>query len=417
MQQLSVSSLVRYLKNRIDHDSNLQKVYVSGEISNYHRHFSGHLYFTLKDEKASISCVMFKSAAASLYAEPKTGDHVLIYGNVSVFEASGQVQLYVLRMEPDGLGSLYIQYEALKQKLAQEGKFEDTHKIPISTIYPQKVAILVGDRSAAMSDIRTAFARRWPLCQTDYYPVLVQGEEAAADIIEKLLIIDPMNYDAIILARGGGSFEDLFCFNDERLVNVIYDLQTFIVTGIGHEQDYTLADYVADMRAATPTAAVELITPDIEDVRDEISAMEEEMYAALLNGMNMKQQNYDRLTDRLFHYRTRFTRLSLKIDHKIEKIRQILRYVISDRCKMIERFEEDFAFKLDLRLNDAKMTLKRLNTLMEAYSCENVLKRGYTLVLQDDKVIRKKSELEKKGFKIRFSDGVIEAIERENHGE
>ncbi|MBP5279697.1 MAG: exodeoxyribonuclease VII large subunit, partial [Erysipelotrichaceae bacterium] len=260
MQELTVSSLLRYLKTRLDNDTNIQKIYVVGEISNYHRHFSGHLYFTLKDEKAAINCVMFKSAAALLNFEPKTGDKVIVYANTSIFEASGQLQLYVLKMNPQGLGDLYARYEALKKKLSEEGKFDDDHKIELEKTYLEKVAVLVGDKSAAMSDIKICFKRRWPLCKVDYYPVLVQGPDAPKDIIPKLKQVDELGYDAIILARGGGSFEDLFCFNDEQLVNTIYDLKTFIVTGIGHEQDFSLADFVADLRAATPTAAVELIT-------------------------------------------------------------------------------------------------------------------------------------------------------------
>jgi len=186
MQELTVSSLLRYLKSRLDNDSNIQKITVIGEISNYHRHFSGHLYFTLKDEKAAINCVMFKSAAASLGFEPKNGDKVVVYANTSIFEASGQLQLYVLKMNPQGLGDLYARYEALKKKLSEEGKFDQEHKITLEKIYPEKVAVLVGDKLAAMSDIRICFSRRWPLCKVDYYPVLVQGSDAPEDIILKL---------------------------------------------------------------------------------------------------------------------------------------------------------------------------------------------------------------------------------------
>ena len=214
MQQISVSALLRYLKNRLDSDDNLQKIYVKGEISNFHRHFSGHLYFTLKDEKAAISCVMFKSSAVSLRFDPKNGDKVIVYANTSIFEASGQLQLYVQKMTLDGLGNLYARYEALKIKLAEEGKFAQEHKKEMPFIYPDRIAVLVGDKSAAMSDIITCFQRRWPLCKTDFYPVLVQGELAPASIIKQLKKVDDLGYQAIILARGGGSFEDLFCFND-----------------------------------------------------------------------------------------------------------------------------------------------------------------------------------------------------------
>ena len=164
MQQLSVSSLLRYLKNRLDTDDHLQKIYVSGEISNYHRHFSGHLYFTLKDPYAAIDCVMFKSAAASLKFEPKTGDKVIVYANTSIFESAGKLQLYVQRISLDGLGDLYARYEALKKDLSEKGIFAEEHKKQLKTLFPERIGVLVGDHSAAMSDIKTAFARRWPSC-------------------------------------------------------------------------------------------------------------------------------------------------------------------------------------------------------------------------------------------------------------
>ena len=187
MQQLSVSSLLRYLKNRLENDQNIQKIYVAGEISDFTNHFSGHLYFTLKDEKAAIPCVMFRQAASGLNFTPKTGDKVVVYANTSVYEVTGKLQLYVLRMNLDGLGELYRRYEELKLKLENEGKFSDLHKKQLEKYYLDKVAVLVGDKSAAMSDIKTAFSRRWPIAHVDYYPVLVQGNMAAQDIIARLL--------------------------------------------------------------------------------------------------------------------------------------------------------------------------------------------------------------------------------------
>ncbi len=412
MQQLTVSSLLRYLKNRLDNDNHLQRIYVSGEISNYHRHFSGHLYFTLKDEHAAISCVMFKSSAASLKFEPKIGDKVIVFGSVSVFESSGQMQLYVQRIALDGLGDLYARYEALKNKLTEEGKFSVEHKITIRTSYPEKIAVLVGDKSAAMSDIRTAFSRRWPLCKVDYYPVLVQGEDAAADIISKLILVDEMNYDAIIIARGGGSFEDLFCFNDEALVNCVYDAKTFVVSGVGHEQDFTLLDFVADLRAATPTAAVELITPNITDVMIMLDDYQEELYDLLLYNLENKKMVYDLYCQRLFNYQRSLRSVSERIDADVNAIRNAIMYKISRNYDKIDHIDTLMNSKLDLKLNNDRLLLKRLNTLLEAYNAENVLKRGYSLVFQDGRVVKRKNELRKEPFQIRFTDGMISAIER-----
>lgn len=416
MLKLSVSTLIRYLKNKLDTDNQLQKIYVSGEISNYHRHFSGHLYFTLKDEYAQINCVMFKSAATTLKFEPKTGDKVLVYANTSIFESSGQLQLYVLKMEPDGLGDLYAQYEQLKKKLTDEGKFSEENKIELRTLYPERVGVLVGDKSAAMSDIKTCFARRWPLCKVDYYPVLVQGNTAARDIIEKLIEADKKDYDALILARGGGSFEDLFCFNDENLVNTIYSLKTFIITGIGHEQDFTLADFVADERAPTPTAAVELITPDIKDVIDDLDDIEDSLYSSLLGILDSNKMKYDYLLEKLTHYQSSLHNISLMIDSNINTIKQEIIHKLNRFNEDIRYYLSTIKLKADFKLNENNYTYKRLNTLLEAYSAQNVIKRGYTLILQDGRVVKSSKMLKKDVFEVKFADGVIEAIERDNNG-
>lgn len=389
MQQVTVSALVRYLKNKLDTDTNLQKVLVSGEISNYHRHYSGHLYFTLKDEKSAINCVMFKSNAASLKFEPKTGDKVIISANTSIFETTGQLQLYVLKIQLDGLGDLYEKYEALKLKLQNIGVFDDDHKIELTKTYVDRVAVLVGDNSAAMSDVRTTFERRWPICTVDFYPVLVQGESAPKDIISKLLEVDKLDYDAIILCRGGGSFEDLFCFNDEELVMTIYSLNTFIITGVGHEQDFTLVDFVADQRAATPTASVELITPNIVDVLYELDIYGQQIESLLIRKIDNVKMRFDYYFEKIIHYQTHLTNISLQIDHIVSNIEN----------------------KLDTKVENYRLNLKRYSTLLQAYSYENTLKRGYTLVLQNDKVIKKKKDLSKDEFNIRFIDGDVNVKE------
>lgn len=387
MQQISVTTLVRYLKNKLDTDNNLQKVLVSGEISNYHRHYSGHLYFTLKDETSSISCVMFKSSASALKFEPKTGDKVIVTANTSMYEASGQLQLYILKMSLDGLGDLYAKYEALKKKLDENGIFSDDNKIELGNEYPEKVAVLVGDKSAAMSDIKTTFARRWPICKVDYYPVLVQGNDAPAQIINKLNEVDKLNYDAIILARGGGSFEDLFSFNDKKLVMCIYKLKTFIITGVGHEQDYTLVDFVADQRAATPTASVELITPNLLDVIDEINEYQKNIKDSLVDILNKKRMNFDYYLEKLIHYQSRIDIIKQNINNNILSIKH----------------------SLELKYENYKLTIKRYVTLLEAYNCQNTLNRGYTFVKQENKLIRTSKELNDNNFEINFADGVITA--------
>ncbi|MBR4462381.1 MAG: exodeoxyribonuclease VII large subunit [Erysipelotrichaceae bacterium] len=412
MQQLSVSNLVRYLKYKIDNDRNLQNLNVIGEISNLSLSVSGHLYFCLKDDQSSIDCVMFQNNVSKLGFRPKNGDKVIIKASASIYETQGRLQLYVTSIRLDGIGDLYQKYEELRIKLEKEGKFDPAHKIALEKYYPERIAVLTGDDSAAMSDIRRAFSRRWPLCQVDYYPVLVQGEKAAGDIIEKLNTVDPLAYDAIILARGGGSFEDLFCFNDEQLVNVIYDLKTFIVTGIGHEQDYSLADLAADLRAATPTAAVELITPHIDDVNEMLNDYEYELRKHMTSRMDREYLRYDFLMERFIAYRHHYEQLALKIDHSIDSIRTHLFHQITHHEDNIRSLTDSMRFKVNFKLNNEQLHLKRLNTLLEAYSSSNVLKRGYTLVIQNEHPVKRLKDLKKQEFTVRFSDGEISAKER-----
>ena len=319
-------------------------------------------------------------------------------------------------MEQKGAGDLFARYEELKKRLSEAGKFDPAHKIPLSVKYPEKVAVLVGEASAAMSDIRITFSRRWPLTKVDFYPVLVQGESAPTDIMDRLQKVDAMGYDAIILARGGGSFEDLFCFNDENLINTIYDLKTFIVTGIGHEQDFTLADFAADLRAATPTAAVELITPNISDVRNETDDLYGRLLQAILDRLDYGRMNCDYLLERLSHYQKTLHNITIQIDADTDRIRQNILYRIASERDRTDHLLSEIRSKADFKLNEQLYLHKRLHTLLEAYSCENVLKRGYTLIMQDGKVIKSKRSLKHSEFDIHFADGILKAIERDTDG-
>jgi len=412
MQELSVTALVRYLKNKIDTDNNLQKLTVKGEISNFHHHFSGHLYFTLKDENAQINCVMFKSQATTLKFIPKNGDKVLLLANTSIFESSGQLQLYVSKMSLAGLGDLYAQYELLKNKLFEEGYFDDNHKKQLDVSYISNVAVLVGDKSAAMSDIKTTFLRRWPLVNIVFYPVLVQGESAPDSIVNKLIEVDSLEYDAIILARGGGSFEDLFCFNNEKLVKTIYALKTFIVTGVGHEQDYTLVDFVADLRAPTPTAAVELITPDINDVITEIDSLTSSLHECINSKLNINSMRCDLLITRLNSYSNVIDKLNSMIDSYVTLMNRNIKSTLTD-------FRTVLSYKMNVALNNLNhklesniLHLKRFSTLLEAYNYQNVLAKGYTYVRQDNRLIKKITDLKDKYFELTFIDGKIIAERR-----
>lgn len=390
MKPISVTTLVRYLKNKLDSDEALRSVQVSGELSNFRKTTSGHLYFTLKDENSAISCVMFKSKAYSLSFVPENGNKVICSGSISMFEASGSLQLYVNTLKLDGIGDLYRQYEELKNKLFNEGLFDDDHKKKIPTLYPNKVAVLCGKDSAAMSDIKIQFNRRWPLCKVDYYPVIVQGSEAPFSMIQTLMYVDSLDYEIIVLARGGGSFEDLFCFNDERLVRTIYDLNTFIITGVGHQQDFTLVDFVADSRAPTPTGAIEMITPNIDDVLDSIDDLSYRLNKSIdLLITNNKDKLIQLSNNKYFKDPSLLVdKVSLLLDYKIERLKRFSNKLDNYQLQ-IDKEVDRMSLLVDIKLNKKTNELDRLNGLLKAYSCENTLKRGYALVYKDNKLINK----------------------------
>ncbi|MCI6089514.1 MAG: exodeoxyribonuclease VII large subunit [Solobacterium sp.] len=390
MKPISVTTLVRYLKNKLDSDEALRSVQVSGELSNFRKTSSGHLYFTLKDENSAISCVMFKSKAYSLSFVPENGNKVICSGSISMFEASGSLQLYVNTLKLDGIGDLYRQYEELKNKLFNEGLFDDDHKKVLPTLYPSKVAVLCGKDSAAMSDIKIQFNRRWPLCKVDYYPVIVQGSEGPSSMIQTLKDVDTLDYEIIVLARGGGSFEDLFCFNDERLVRTIYNLNTFIITGVGHQQDFTLVDFVSDRRAPTPTGAIEMITPNIDDVLDSIDDLSYRLNKSIdLLITNNKDKLIQLSNNKYFKEPSLLVdKISLLLDYKIERLKRFSNKL--DNYKLqIDKEVDRMGLLLDIKLNKKRNELDRLKGLLKAYSCENTLKRGYALVYKDNKLINK----------------------------
>ena len=267
---LKISELNNYIKNIIDQDSFLYKVYLKGEISNFKNHTTGHLYFTLKDDTSRINAVMFAPNAALLNFVPEDGMNVLVEGRIRVYAPQGSYQIYVEKMTVDGLGALYIEYEKLKKKLASEGLFNPEHKKPIPK-YPEKIGVITASTGAAVRDIMSTIKRRYPICQAILFPSLVQGKSAAPNIVEQIKKADSFGVDTIIVGRGGGSIEDLWAFNEEIVARAIYECQTPIISAVGHEIDWTIADFVADLRAPTPTGAAEMAVPTIIDTNNLIA--------------------------------------------------------------------------------------------------------------------------------------------------
>ena len=251
---ITISDLTRYIKAKFDMDAHLENVFLRGEISNFKHHTRGHLYFTLKDETSRLSAVMFASSAKNISFEPEDGMKVLVTGRISVYEATGSYQIYVSEMQLDGIGNLYLEYEKLKKKLAEEGLFAPEHKRPIPR-YPKKIGIITAPTGAAIRDILSTIKRRYPICETILFPALVQGVGAKESIVAQLEKAQNYDLDVIICGRGGGSIEDLWAFNEEIVARAIYNSKIPVISAVGHEIDFTIADFVSDFRAATPTAA------------------------------------------------------------------------------------------------------------------------------------------------------------------
>ena len=296
---LSVSQLNRYIKMNFDADENLANIFISGEISNFTNHYrTGHLYFTLKDDSAAVRAVMFNSSATRLKFMPEDGMKVIARGRVSVYEASGQYQLYVDDMQPDGVGALNLAYEQLKEKLQKEGLFSELHKKPLSP-YPEKVGVITSPTGAAVRDIINVLGRRFPYAEIVFCPVLVQGEGAHLQLTNAVNLFNSERAaDVIIIGRGGGSIEDLWEFNDEGLARAVYNSEIPVISAVGHETDFTICDFVADMRAPTPSAAAELAVPDANELQYALSALKNRMFLNVSSGIADRRSRLEYLTSK-----------------------------------------------------------------------------------------------------------------------
>ncbi len=283
---LSVAQLNRYVKSKMDADENLNHIFLVGEISNFKRHTSGHLYFTLKDEEAQVRAVMFRNAASRLRFQADNGMRVLVRGRVSLYEAGGSYQIFVDDMQPDGAGALSLAFEQLKEKLAREGLFAPAHKRPLPR-FPHTVGVITSETGAAVHDILRVLQRRFPVARVVFAPVAVQGEDAPAQIIEALDTFNRLQCaDVLILGRGGGSAEDLWAFNDEHLARAVYRSKIPVISAVGHETDFTICDFVADLRAPTPSAAAELAVPDHAALGTQLLQTKARLNTAMLDGLS-----------------------------------------------------------------------------------------------------------------------------------
>lgn len=409
---ITVSQLTRYIKYKIDNDIHLNEVFLKGEISNFKAHTRGHYYFTLKDEGSRINAVMFASATKNIKFLPQDGMKVLVTGKISVFEANGGYQIYVNDMLEDGVGNLYIAFEQLKKKLETEGLFDQKIKKAIPKI-PTKVGVVTAPTGAAIKDIVSTIKRRWPLTEIILFPSLVQGEEAAADIVKQIERSKDYNLDTLIVGRGGGSIEDLWPFNEEIVARAIYNCQTPIISAVGHEIDFTIADFVADLRAPTPTGAAELAVPAISDVANYLNQLKIRLNKAISNKITINKQKITELTNRyiftnpLSIYQTK----EILFDSIIERLKYATTNLISLKEKQFLNIKNSYILANPFQLLDKKANrYLQIISKLETLSPLLTLQRGYTMTKIAGKVITSSKNIKKdSNLEIEFSDGSITA--------
>lgn len=388
---LSVSQLTRYIKERIDGDVKLQNIWVKGEISNFKRHSSGHLYFTLKDAESTLSCVMFRSKTLYLKFEPVQGMQILAGGYISVYERDGRYQLYAEKLEPDGIGALAVAYEQLKMKLTEEGLFDEQRKKRIPLL-PNRVGIVTSPTGAAIADIVSVSKRRFPGIQLVLCPVLVQGEQAPAQIARAIELMNKQgNVDVLIVGRGGGSLEELWAFNDERVVRAVYASRIPVISAVGHETDFTLTDFAADKRAPTPSAAAELAVPDRRELIHRLTAMHARLAQAMKKRTERQRLHLLRLRDSHAFRRTQITADQYKqyVDTLTNRLMRGFRSTINERNHKFTKLAEKLAALNPLAVLKRGYSIARLHPEKDIIRSAGILKTGREIevVLEDGSVI------------------------------
>lgn len=407
---LTVSQLSRYLKYRFDEDNNLKVVYLKGEISNFKAHTRGHFYFTLKDEGSRINAVMFSSQASKLKFRPIDGMKVMVTGRVTVYEATGGYQIYVNDMLEDGIGNLYIAYEQLKKKLEMEGLFDKARKRKITKM-PKKIGIVTASTGAAIRDILTTIKRRYPIVETILFPALVQGKDAALDIARKIEIAQNYDIDTLIVGRGGGSIEDLWPFNEEVVARAIYNSRVPVISAVGHEVDFTIADFVADLRAPTPTAAAELAVVDINTVREYLETSKGRGYNAVMNLILINSKRIDNLRESyvLKNPSNIYEIKEQKLDMLIDKLNgTINRYLELYRVRLFKCTESYILNNPQMLYKFREQKLEGIISKLEVMNPMNTLKRGYAITRINDKVVSSiKGIKENDELVISLRDGIV----------
>lgn len=409
---LSITAVTRYLKYKFDNDDHLQNIYLKGEISNFKSHTRGHFYFTLKDENSRIAAIMFASSASKILFKPEDGMKVLVRGKISVYEPTGNYQIYVDEMQEDGVGNLYIAFEQLKAKLEKEGLFDVNHKKPIPKI-PHKIGIVTAPTGAAIKDILSTIKRRFPICETILFPSLVQGADAHIDIVKQIKKAQDYDIDVLIVGRGGGSIEDLWPFNEEDVARAIYECKLPTISAVGHEIDYTIADFVADVRAATPTASAEIAVPNIADLLNYIDNFKIRSNKVVLNKIENLKLFLRKLTDSyvlnnpLHIYQVK----EQLLDSYIDKANTIILNMLEKRNDRLNHLKDSYILNNPQKLfENKKNILGKYIEKLQVLNPLNTLKRGYTIVKKDNKAISSLKKINiNDEINIFFNEGIVDA--------
>lgn len=411
---ISVSQLTRYIKYKIDNDVNLNEVFLKGEISNFKAHSRGHFYFTLKDEGSRINAIMFASQTKKIKFVPQDGMKVLVTGKISVFEANGGYQIYVNEMLEDGVGNLYIAYEQLKKKLENEGLFNKDHKKEIPHI-PKRVGVVTAPTGAAIKDIISTIKRRWPLTEIYLFPSLVQGEDAKEDIVKQIKKAENfyLPLDTLIVGRGGGSIEDLWPFNEEIVARAIYECKVPTISAVGHEIDFTIADFVADLRAPTPTGAAEMAVPQLSDMKNYLNQVNIRLNNTINNKINNNKRKLNDIMARNIFKNPMiiYEKKELYFDSILERLKFSLKSLTSVKEKELIKVKNSYILKNPHQLLEKKGNkYLQLVSKLETLSPLLTLQRGYTMTKKEGKVITKSTDVKKKDIiEIVFSDGSVNA--------
>lgn len=427
---VSISSVIARIKNVLTQTMDLDGIWIQGEISNLTKHRSGHYYFSLKDKSGEMSCVMFSSYISRLNFNVEEGMRVLVSGSINVYEQRGSLQLVIRQMKQDGLGDLYLEFEKRKQDLLRAGYFDESHK-KAKPDYIENIGVVTGAQAAALQDVLSTIQRRWPMMKVTLYTSLVQGSFAPKSLIQSLKEADTHNHDALLIVRGGGSFEDLFCFNDVQLVKTIYSLNTYIVSGVGHEVDTTLCDLVCDHRSVTPTAAAQWVTLDQYEVMTQILKDREllrQNMSMILNHNKLKLDSYKNhpyLKDPksfIIEKQLKLDGYNTQIEHALElelqKKNVIKNYTQQMHLRMmnivkvqenkLSMVPEKLRSNMQVLLQNSRHSLQKNCALLDAYSPLKVLSRGYSISKIEDKVIKHVKDVARDDIMVtRVNDGVI----------